>query len=168
MSALAPCRSSSARPMTIAKRLTPTTSVSPRGTILLCDDQRLIRARVREILRDLTSLEVIGEAADGRSAVALARELKPDVVLMDISMPGMNGVEATRQIHAQCPAVRVLGFSAESDRDLMRQLRRAGARGYLVKTGNPLELVTTLQKILAGEFCFNLCSGEVDPGPRLD
>ena len=120
--------------------------------LLLCDDQKLIRTRVREILKAVPSIEIIGEAADGKGAVALALQLKPDIVLMDVSMPELNGIEATRQILSRLPNTRVLAFSVESDAETIRRMFAAGARGYLIKTGEPVDLVLALQKVLAGEY----------------
>jgi DNA-binding NarL/FixJ family response regulator len=160
------------KPMSAAQRNQPpgrTEVASPKqATILLCDDQKLIRARVREILRELSSIQVIGEAADGPSAVTMALQLKPDVVLMDLSMPGFSGIEATRRIVSQAPGIRVLAFSGESNTEFMKQMSKAGARGYLVKTGDAVQLVEALQRVLAGEYCFSFGSANRPTGPRLD
>jgi LuxR family maltose regulon positive regulatory protein len=119
--------------------------------LLICDDQLLVRSRVREILRHVSTIRVIGEACDGRTAVRLASELKPDIILMDVSMPDLNGIEATRQIVTDVPGIAVLGYSADSGERTVRQMLAAGARGYLSKTGDPAELITALTKALAGE-----------------
>jgi DNA-binding NarL/FixJ family response regulator len=119
--------------------------------LLLCDDQRLIRARVREHFHEVPSVEVVGEAANGRSAVTLALELQPDLVLMDISMPDLDGIQATRQILACSPAIRVLAFSSDLNADHVHRMLAAGARGYLLKTGNLRELTMAVETVLAGE-----------------
>ena len=119
--------------------------------LLICDDQLLVRSRVREILRHVSTIRVIGEAGDGRAAVRLASELEPDIILMDVSMPDLNGIEATRQIVTDIPGIAVLGYSADSDEHTVRQMLAAGARGYLSKTGDPAELITALTKLLADE-----------------
>jgi len=119
--------------------------------LLICDDQLLVRSRVREILRHESTIRLIGEAGDGRTAVRLASELKPDIILMDVSMPDLNGIEATRQILTDMPGIAVLGYSADSDERTVRQMLAAGARGYLNKTADPAELITALAKVLAGE-----------------
>lgn len=120
--------------------------------LLVCDDQELIRARVREILKAVPSIEIVGEAADGRAAVAMALELKPDVILMDVSMPQLNGIDTTRQILSRSPGIRVLAYSVESDAETIRQMFAAGARGYLIKTGDPVELVVALRRVAAGKY----------------
>jgi len=119
--------------------------------LLICDDQLLVRSRVRGILQNVSTIRVIGEADDGRTAVRLALELKPDIILMDVSMPDLNGIEATAQIVADIPDIAILGYSADSDERIVRQMLAAGARGYLSKTGDPAELITALVKVLAGE-----------------
>jgi DNA-binding NarL/FixJ family response regulator len=131
--------------------------------VLLCDDQRLIRARVRELLKEVAFIQIVGEAADGRSAVTMALELKPDVVLMDVAMPGLDGVEATHQIVTQSPGIRVLAFSADSSAESMKRMFAAGAGGYLVKTGDPVELVIAVQNVLRGK---RFVSARAD-GPRV-
>jgi DNA-binding NarL/FixJ family response regulator len=119
--------------------------------LLLCDDQPLVRIRVRQFLKQTTCFEVVGEAVDGRSAVSMALSLRPDVVLMDVSMPDLNGIEATGQITAQAPGIRVLAYSANSDEDTIRRMFMAGAQGFLRKSGDPVELITALKKVLGGE-----------------
>lgn len=118
--------------------------------LLVCDDQKLVRTRVREMLEGVSSIQVVGEAADGLMVLAKARELKPDLVLMDVSLPGIDGSEATRRLLAHWPELRVLAFSTDSTSDSMRKMFSAGARGYLVKTGDATELVAALEKVLAG------------------
>jgi DNA-binding NarL/FixJ family response regulator len=101
--------------------------------LLLVDDHELMRQGLRAILEGEQGVEVIGEATDGRSAVALARELSPDVVVMDIAMKDMNGMEATRQIRAEAPRVKVVGLSSHADVRYVRAMLDAGACGYVLK-----------------------------------
>jgi DNA-binding NarL/FixJ family response regulator len=119
--------------------------------ILLCDDQKLIRSRLREVFAELPHIQVVGEAATGAEAVKMAIELKPDIVLMDVSMPDMDGIEATRQIIARAPGLRVLAFSADFDADHTRRMFAAGACGYLLKTADPVELLVAIQTVLSGK-----------------
>ena len=101
--------------------------------VLLADDQGLVRAGFRMILRAESDIEVVGEAADGREAVGQARELKPDVVLMDIRMPGMDGIEATRRVTALDPPARVLVLTTFDLDEYVYESLRAGASAFLLK-----------------------------------
>src|SRR3954449_12154651 len=102
-------------------------------TILLADDHRILRDGLRKLLRAEPDFHVVAEAADGREAVRLAGECAPDVAVMDLTMPHLNGVEATRQILAKRPGTKVVGLSVHSDLKLMVRCLRAGATGYLPK-----------------------------------
>lgn len=115
--------------------------------ILLVDDHGLMREGLRALLAREPDLEVAGEAADGRQAVALAASLQPDVVVMDVVMPGLSGLEATRQIVEARPATRVLGLSMHTDRTYVRGMFEAGAQGYLLKTTALAELVTAIRAV---------------------
>jgi two-component system, NarL family, response regulator NreC len=101
--------------------------------IILADDHRLMREGLRSLLEKEPGMETLAEADNGRSAVKLARELKPDVVVMDVSMPDLNGIEATRQIIKEAPAVKVLGLSMHADKHFITEMLKAGASGYLLK-----------------------------------
>ena len=105
----------------------------PRTKILLVEDLTLSRTGFRALLESSDEVEVIGEAADGREAVKLAKKFNPDVVLMDVAMPELNGIEATRQIHAAQPDVRIIMLSMHSDRQYIFESFRAGASGYVPK-----------------------------------
>jgi DNA-binding NarL/FixJ family response regulator len=111
--------------------------------VLLVDDHDRVRAGVRALLRPLSDLEVVGEAADGGQAVLLAQRLRPDVVLMDLSMPGMDGLEATRRIRALDPGIRVVVVTATCGRE--RDAYGAGASGHVLKDARPDELIGSLR-----------------------
>jgi len=119
--------------------------------ILLVDDHRMLREGLRAMLEREPDLEVVGEAGDGHAAVAAARALVPDVIVMDISMPGLNGLEATRHILAEQPGVRVVGLSMHSDRRYLRAVFEAGATGYLLKNAASDELVQAIRAVARGQ-----------------
>lgn len=139
---------------------------SRRARLLLCDDQKLVRRRVRTLLKEFPAVEVIGEAADGVSAVSLALELKPDLILMDVTMPELDGIEATRQIVLHEPLIRVLAYSADSSEDVIREMFAAGARGFLSKVAEPENLIIGITKVLAGERFLSVPgnNGPIPPG----
>ncbi len=118
--------------------------------ILIADDHQMMREGLRAILEKNENIEVIGEASDGRTAVAMARSLRPDVVAMDISMPDLNGVEATRQIKAENPAVKVIALSRHSDRRYVLRMLEAGASGYVLKSGAYEELRRAVEAVRSG------------------
>jgi len=101
--------------------------------VLLADDHKLIREGLAGLLRQEKDIEVVGEARDGRDAVDLARKTRPDVVLMDVSMPGLDGIEATRRIIAEMPNARVIGLSTNTDEEMVTAMREAGAVAYFAK-----------------------------------
>jgi DNA-binding NarL/FixJ family response regulator len=119
--------------------------------ILLADDHTLMRSGIRALLEDEPGLTIIGEAEDGRSAVAQACRLEPDVVIMDIAMPLLNGLEATRQIKQQCPHVRVLILSMHENEEYIRQVLEAGAMGYILKDAAARELISAIRSVYRGE-----------------
>ena len=119
--------------------------------VLLVDDHSLFRRGVASLLATERDFEVVGEASDGLRALEMARELMPDVILMDISMPGMNGLEATRLIKADMPYVRIIILSAsDGDHDLFEAVKN-GAQGYLLKKIDPQALYGTLRGVVRGE-----------------
>ncbi len=120
-------------------------------TVLLVDDQRIIREGLHICLEREDGIGVIGEAENGRDAVRLARELKPDVVVMDITMPDLNGIEATRQILHHVHGTKVLALSVHADRRYVAEMLRAGASGYLLKDCAFGELTRAIQAIASGE-----------------
>ena len=119
--------------------------------ILLADDHTILRSGIRALLENEPGLSVIGEAEDGRAAVSMACKLKPDVVLMDIAMPLLNGLEATRQIKIQCPDVKVLVLSMHDNEEYIRQALEAGAMGYILKDAAPGELIGAIRSVYRGE-----------------
>jgi DNA-binding NarL/FixJ family response regulator len=123
--------------------------------ILLADDHNVLRKGLRRILEEQPDLEVVGEASDGRQAVSLAQSLKPEVVVMDIAMPLMNGMEATRQILQRRAEVNVLILSMYSDENYVVQVLRAGARGYLLKDTAEEDLITAVRTVAKGQPFFS-------------
>lgn len=119
--------------------------------ILLADDHTILRSGIRSLLEDEPGLSVIGEAEDGRIAVSMACKLKPDVVIMDIAMPLLNGLEATRQIKIQCPGVKVLILSMHDNEEYIRQVLEAGAMGYILKDAAARELISAIKSVYRGE-----------------
>ena len=119
--------------------------------VVIADDHALVRDGIRRMLEESAGIEVVGEAGDGEEAAQKVAELHPDVVLMDISMPRMNGVEATRRIKAQSPATAVVILTAYDDDIYVSTLLEAGAAGYLLKDVHASDLVRALRAIQAGE-----------------
>ena len=119
--------------------------------ILVCDDQAAARAVVLDILKSFPELEVVGQADGGNRAVVLSDLLRPEVVLMDILMPDLNGIEATRQIVATTGGVKVVALSMHSDSRYVRAVLRAGASGYVLKSCAYEELVGAIRTVVAGE-----------------
>jgi DNA-binding NarL/FixJ family response regulator len=130
--------------------------------VVVADDHKVVRAGIRELLADEPDIQVVGEARDGREAVELALAQRPDVVVMDINMPELSGVEATRQIRAAAPDVRVLALTAYQDDPYIYGLLDAGASGYILKTAEGQEIVRAVRATAAGQSA-------IDPAvaPRL-
>jgi DNA-binding NarL/FixJ family response regulator len=118
--------------------------------LLLADDHRMLRESLRRAMED-AGFDVVGEAADGAEAVRLADELHPDVILMDVTMPVLDGVEATRQVRDRLPGTQVVILTMHADREVLVDAIRAGAAGYLVKDCSTEEVVDTVRKAAAGE-----------------
>jgi DNA-binding NarL/FixJ family response regulator len=119
--------------------------------VVLADDHAVVRKGIREFLEEEGDIVVVAEAVDGAQAVSLVVELRPDVAVLDVQMPGMGGIEATRQIKAQSPAVRVLILTAYDDDPYIFALLHAGANGYILKTADSAELVRALRAVYRGE-----------------
>ena len=119
--------------------------------VLLADDHALFRAGVRMLLEHMEGVEVVGEAADGREAVRVTKQLQPDVVLMDITMTGLNGLEATAQVTQECPQARVIILSMHLNEQYVMQAVRAGASGYLLKDAAATELEQAVRTVARGD-----------------
>jgi DNA-binding NarL/FixJ family response regulator len=119
--------------------------------ILLADDHALVRQGFRMILAAQADMEIVGEAGNGREAVELAEKLKPDVAVMDVAMPELNGIEATRRIATVSPRTRVLALSMHKDSVYVREILRAGARGYLLKDSVDADLLAAVRAVSKGE-----------------
>ena len=122
-----------------------------RVRILLADDHALVRAGIRALLEGLDGVGVVAEAGNGAEVLALAREHRPDVVLLDISMPGMSGLEASAQLRRELPEVRVVMLSMHANEEYVLQALRAGAVGYLLKDSATAELEIALKAVMQGE-----------------
>src|SRR5919199_1678693 len=123
--------------------------------VLITDDHRFYREGVRALLADSRDVEVLGEAASGDEAIARAEALQPDVVLMDLKMPGINGIEATRRVVGASPHVGVLVVTMYDDDDSVFAAMRAGARGYLLKDADQEDLLRAIQAVSRGEAIFS-------------
>lgn len=122
-----------------------------RMRILLADDHILMRTGMRSWLQSIPEVEVVGEASDGREALRLIAKVRPDVVLMDVGMPGLNGLDATAQVTKDFPQVHVLILSMHANEEYVVQALRVGARGYLLKDAEPEELGVALKAIRRGK-----------------
>jgi two-component system, NarL family, response regulator NreC len=127
----------------------------PDIRVLLADDHKLIRTGLRLILEQVPGFAVAGEASDGREAVALAESLHPDVVVMDIGMPNLNGIEAARQIKERSPGANIVMVSMHSDEGYVLRALKAGARGYLLKDSADSDLVAAIRAVHEGKSFFS-------------
>jgi two-component system response regulator NreC len=118
--------------------------------IILAEDHETVRAGLKLIVNAQTDMEVVGEAGNGAAAIKLARELLPDIVVMDISMPELNGLKATRKLKQVCPDVKVLTLTRHTDDAYLQQLIEAGASGYVLKQSAPTELIRAIHAICEG------------------
>jgi DNA-binding NarL/FixJ family response regulator len=120
--------------------------------VILADDHPIVRAGIREALKEIPGVDVVGEASDGRQAIKLVESARPDVVFMDISMPGLNGLEATERIIKAFPGVRVVILSRHDNEEYYWRALRMGASGYLLKNAVIAELKSALQRVAGGEI----------------
>lgn len=132
----------------------PNTSSVSRITVLLVEDHAIVREGIRKLLEAESDFHVVGEAMDGRMAVEMTEKLRPDVVIMDIAMPLLNGLEATRQIRRKVPAARVLILSAHGDDAYIEHLNAVGAAGYLVKQTSCHILARAIRAVQRGDTFF--------------
>lgn len=128
---------------------------SPARGVLVVDDHALVREGMRAMLANEPGLEVVGEAGDGRMAVEMCRSLGPELVLMDVRMPGMDGLAATREIKAKRPSTAVLLVTAYESQDYLLDAIRAGAAGYVLKDATRQQLVNSMRRVLNGESPLN-------------
>jgi DNA-binding NarL/FixJ family response regulator len=126
------------------------TNSAPKLRVLLVENHEMVREGVRAMVNSQPDMQVIGEAGDGRTAVQLADELTPDVVVMDISMPDMNGLQATEKIKQRCPAVKILTLTRHTDLGFLQQMLGAGASGYVLKQSAAKELLHAVRTVAAG------------------
>jgi DNA-binding NarL/FixJ family response regulator len=129
--------------------------------VLLADDHTMIRAGLRLVVVAQPDLTVVGEANDGREAVAMAEKLKPDVVVMDIGMPSLNGIEACRHVHATLPDTHVVMLSMHSDEGYVLRALKAGAKAYLLKDSAEADLTGAIRAVAAGKSFFSPSVGRV-------
>ncbi len=142
--------------------------------VLVVDDQRLVRAGLRMLIDSTDDIEVVGEGANGADALRLAAELSPDVILMDLRMPGLGGVDATRHIRAGGSPAKVLVLTTFDDDDHLYPALAAGAAGFLVKDTAPAELLAAIRRVVDGDLPFSpallrrLVDRAVETGPEQD
>lgn len=142
--------------------------------LLIVDDQRLVRAGLRMLCESTEDLEVVGEASNGAEAIRMSAELSPDLILMDLRMPGLDGIEATRQILGSGSRVKVLVLTTFDDDDHLYPALAAGAAGFLVKDTAPADLLTAIRRTVEGDMLFSpallrrLVDRALDTGPPED
>jgi DNA-binding NarL/FixJ family response regulator len=129
--------------------------------VLVADDHEAIRTGLKAIVESTPGWEICGEVSNGRDAVDLAVSLRPEIVLMDVNMPGLNGLEATRQIRKRCPGTEILAFTGLEEESLIHQMFEAGARGYILKTDNVETLQAALLALSLHKSYFTPSVGEV-------
>jgi CheY-like chemotaxis protein len=129
----------------ISSAVSEATSAEKKVRIVLVDDHAVMRQGLAGLLRAEPDMEIVGEASDGESAVHLIREVKPDVVLMDISLPGMNGIQATQVIHSELPEIRIIGLSMFQEGEQAAAMRSAGALDYVTKIGPSEALIAAIR-----------------------
>jgi DNA-binding NarL/FixJ family response regulator len=144
--------------------------------ILLVDDHQILRDGIRSLVKGYNDMEVIGEAADGREALNMVEKLSPDVVIMDISMPDLNGIDATRMIINEAPDVKIIALSMHHDKQFVSEIFKAGASGYLIKDSAFDELEHAIRIVMSGETYINpqiaslvvesLVNQSVTPNPK--
>jgi two-component system response regulator NreC len=141
--------------------------------ILLADDHKIVRQGLRTLLQKEPDMEVVAEAEDGRASLKLAQQLSPQVVIMDVGMPDLNGIEATRQVLADSPGIKVIALSMHSDRRFVVNMLKAGASGYLLKDSAFEELAAAIRAVMANKTYLSPGVSDVVikdyiSGPKLD
>jgi|TARA_B110000046_G_scaffold174477_1_gene198235 DNA-binding NarL/FixJ family response regulator len=116
--------------------------------IILVDDHKLLRDGLKNIIEQRSNMHIIGEASDGREAIKICSKLCPDVLVIDVAMPGLNGIEAARKIHKNHPEIKIIGLSMHSTKQFIQGMFRAGAFGYLLKDGDADELITAITTVM--------------------
>jgi two-component system response regulator NreC len=119
--------------------------------VLIVDDHKMFRDGLKMVINHEADMEVVGEAENGQRAVESASELQPDVILMDVKMPVMDGIEATRQIHAKMPGIKILALSMYSDNSIISGIMRAGAVGYIIKGDDSQEMYKVIRRVAVSE-----------------
>lgn len=127
------------------------TAAAGNARVLVADDHRLVRAGMVELLRTIPGLEVVGEAPDGETVLELAPRLRPDVILMDVQMPGLGGIETTRRLASTYPAARVIAISVLDADPVPARMLEAGAFGFLSKDADPAEVIEAVRRVASGE-----------------
>jgi DNA-binding NarL/FixJ family response regulator len=120
--------------------------------VFLADDHAVVREGLKALINSQAGMEVVGEAADGRTACTKVEEIRPDVVVMDVTMPDLNGVQATRELRGRCPDVKVLALTVHEERSYLRDLIEAGASGYVLKRSAAEDLVHAVQVVARGDM----------------
>ena len=116
--------------------------------IILVDDHKLLRAGLKNIIEQRSNMHIIGEASDGREAIKICSKLLPDVLVIDVAMPGLNGIEAAKQIQKNHPNIKIIGLSMHSSKQFIQGMFKAGAFGYLLKDGDADELIIAITKVM--------------------
>jgi RNA polymerase sigma factor (sigma-70 family) len=132
--------------------------------VVLADDHAMFRAGLKSLLERQDDMSVVGEAVSGERAVALAQEMEPDVIVMDVGMPGLNGIEATRQLQDRAPDVRVVALTVHRDQEVVTRMLGAGAQGYLIKDCAFEELIDAVRAVAGGETYIS----EIVGGPDIE
>jgi len=139
----------------LQKQPEPMTKRKKTIRILLVDDHPVVRKGMSSCLSSQSHLQIVGEAVNGQEAIARAKELKPDIILMDIDMPTMTGLEATRLLRKDCPDVKVLILSVHTNRQYVLQIIQSGAQGYVLKDASPADLVRAIESVQSGVAFFS-------------
>jgi DNA-binding NarL/FixJ family response regulator len=144
----------------------------PKTRILIADDHTLVREGISALLRFYDDIEVVGEASDGKEAIDKVNELNPDVVLMDIAMPGLGGLEATLEIKKRHPQMKILVLTQYSDKEYVNRFLKAGVSGYILKKAVGTELISAIRAVIKGELYLyssiatEVVAGYLDAGKR--